>query len=122
MRQALWFLRDNGRLDGDFFRVCRFLSDITHTENRVAYFKIRYARTETTDYTGEIAPRNVRHISNRRVAACANFPVCSVDACSVYIDQHLAWSGNRIRHIAVFHNFRPAVFHEISCFHLPSLE
>jgi len=117
MRQAVRFFRHNGRLDDDLFRVSRFHADVANPEHRIADGELRHAGAQRADDAGEIAPRYIRKVCDRRVMPGTHLPVSAVDAGRVHIDEHLTGPGNRIRYVAILHHLRTAVFHEERCFH-----
>src|SRR3984957_6278850 len=115
MRQRVGLLGDDGRLDGELFRIGAFLADVEHAEHRVAHLQIR-ARADRRDHAGEI-PAEAERKRRLLVVAGAPLPVGAVDARGVHVDHDLAGLGHRIGQVAVLQDFGPAEFFDENGLH-----
>ncbi len=120
VRKVVGLFRDDRRLDGNLFRVGRLVARFDYAEYRIADLQIVYAAAERADDARNIPPRDIGEGRGRPVFPRAHLPVRPVHAGGVHVDEHLAGFRHRVGHIAVLHDFRPAVFHEVGCFHLVS--
>ncbi len=97
MRQRIRLLADDRRFDRDLFAIGAFAAGIEHAEHRVADFQIVHTAAESADYAGKVASGNRREFCLAAVwiLAGAKFPVGSVNARGMNVDEHLA--GRRRR-------------------------
>jgi hypothetical protein len=93
-------LGDDRRLDRDLLGIGALLAGLANAEHGVAEAKILDAFADGADHAGKIAPQDIGKL-RLLVVADTHLPIGTVDAGSEYIDHHLAWSGGRIREIAV---------------------
>jgi hypothetical protein len=104
-------------LDRDLLRIGSLDAHVTYAEHLVTDGEVGHTGAQGTDHAREIASRAVREEGDRTVGARDHPPVCAIHACRMRIDQHLAGPCDRLRIVAEFERFRPAVLAEKDCFH-----
>src|SRR5471032_1248914 len=117
MRQATGFLGDDGCLDRNLLGISALLANVADAEDLIANTQVADTLANCRNDPGEIPSENVGESSKPVRFALTHLPVRAIDAGGDNINHDLAGCGHRVRHLAEFQNFRPAMPFNEGSFH-----